>query len=251
MSTSPIQEETVSFDIFELTRFNHMINPNSRTIFGWNVYKLILISFNIVIQILTIIGCLGIFFNRDYSINYTNYFLYIYSMLYIFLSFCKFSIILKNSIFIWEVIDVTKITFFKSEYCCKNIQILYEYRKITLKIANLFLTFTCVLSNFWSICPLMINSFSSNALNNRMPNIMNFPFPVKIQTYNQYYTVFYITELFISNISSFNVVIVHAFFIIISQVIVAHYKVIAQSYRDIGYEDKTQTGKTNQNELST
>lgn len=247
MSTLSIQEEAVSYSILELCRFNHLIDPNSRTIFGWNVYQLFSISINLIIQILTTIGCFGILVNRDYSINYTNYFLYVYSTIYVFFNFWKISVIFKNSIILWEVFDITKIIFFKSKCCCKNIRALYEYRKITMKIANYFLIFTFTLTCVWLICPLLVTSFMPfDTFNNRVPNIINYPFPVQIKTYNQYYIVFYVVELLIMSITVYNVVTVFTFFIVISQVIVAYYKVIAQSYRDIGYEDKTQTGKTNQ-----
>lgn len=249
MDTSPIQDDVIKVKILMLSQFyNIMLKPTGRNISSWNVYKLSLVVYSAVVLTLIAIGCLGYFVQREYFITNNDLFLNSFSSSHVFISIWKLVNVLNNSNLLWEMLDVTKLTFCTSNACSKNIRTLNKYRNKTLNITNFFVIFTSVVFIMWLLCPLTLIAFTSPDVTDfHKPNILNLPFPVRLETYNKYYALFYIIESVISmNVSSY-MVFFDSLFIIICMSMIAQYKVINRAFRYIGYEKKPWNGKTNQN----
>lgn len=251
MDPMPIQDEVINVKILMLSHiYNVMLNPTGRRIFGWNAaYKMAVVAYNAVVLTLVVVACSGYFVRREYFNTNTDHFNTSFCISHIFINFWRFGIVLNNSSSLWETLDVTKLTFCTSNACCKNIRTLYKYRNVTFYVANFAVVFTVALLVMWLMSPLTLVAFKSPADSTdiRKPNILNLPFPVRLETYNKYYALFYIIEWSIATYVTCYMIFFDSLFIIICMSMIAQYKVIARAFRYIGYEKTPPNGKTNQN----
>lgn len=226
----------INLDLFKRCRYYQMFDPNVDKIYGWNLYRFAIVAIVLIIHLLITFGNLGLFLETDYSLSMVDVFLVAYGNIHVCLSLWKISILLYNANTIWELFDVTRIDFFKSEHCIGNIKILDSHQKKTVRLTELYYFFGKMLIIEWIIFPLIVNTFtSSENANQRILNIINFPFPVNIRTYNQYYVIFYVVETILAIYVMYCILIIDIIILSFGWVIIAQYEVLIRACNDVGF----------------
>lgn len=242
-----LKNEDLAIDlrIMKLCFFYHFVNPNIKTRFGCNVYRLFYILINVIAQCFIFYGMFG-YFSIMNELDEINFVLTIIPLLYNYYYILRLCVLLYKQKTIWDVVEVSRFNFFTSKMCCKNVKILRENAKITATINIFYYYFSLVTGVQWIIVPLLLNLFKTlNTSDNRMQNILNLPFPVTTCTYNQYYIVFYLIEMIISSCLLSTLLMDIYALVSFNRVIIGQYKVIAHAFEDIGVEKLlTQIRKT-------
>lgn len=242
MATLQDYEVAINLKILKLCRFYHVFNPKGSKYFHWNIGKVFYITLSVISLCLLLYGTSGFFFELEDTKTLTYIELFILLGIYIqgYLGLYKLFIFLYNSDKIWDIFDVTRLNFLTSVLCSKNVDILYKYKNKIIKITNFFFIITLIADIQWLIFPLVLNIFktSENIINQRKMNIMNLRFPVTLYTYNEYYNIFYLMELFMISFFMHIVIISDLFLISFCLVISAQYKVLTRAFKSIGYEGK-------------
>lgn len=236
------KDVTIHLDLMVRFGFYQIFNPNSKKIFNCNVYQFFLIVITVVEYCALTFGMLGCFVKTG---DFTQNLLLLCIILYNHIIIGRLIIYLYNTCTFWSVLNIAKINFLTSKQCRKNDKILYEYGKRSRKLLNVF--FIVVVSTFvqWIIFPLVFKSFNEeteNLNNKRTMNIIDMRYPVSTYTYNQYYIWFYLIDLIITTYVMLGSIIFDSFLFMFCFVIIAQNRVLAQSFKNIGYENKSQTG---------
>lgn len=243
-----LKNEDLAIDlrIMKLCFFYHLFNPNIKTRFGCNIYRLFYILTNVTSQCFVLYGISGYFFIVNESINEINYFLTLIVLLYNYYYFLRLCFLLYKPKSIWNIVEASRFKFFTSKMCRKNVKILRANAKKTSIINHLYYFFSLMIGMQWIIVPFLLHLFkTSNTTDYRIQNILNLSFPVTTRTYNQYYIVFYFIEMIIS-LCLLSILFIDIFLLVsFNRVIIGQYEVLAHAFEDIGVEKlPTQIRKT-------
>lgn len=235
----------IHLNILKQSGFYQIFDPNSKKIFGWNIYRLSFISLTIMTQCLIGFGNCGFFFKLEDTINYIDLFLIIFSGSFNYLILCKVIILIFNRNKILDLLDVTCLKFLKSKQCYNNIEILYKHRNRALKLTQLYFNFCILVIIQWILCPIIINSFIADKNENRrLENVINRRYPITVNTYNQYYALFYIIETIIAIKSLYLILMIDILLLSIGWAITVQYEVLAVAFKNIGHDVNFQKGET-------
>lgn len=241
-------EVAINLSLFKMFRFYHLFNPNSKTIFNFNVYRLIIVMFVLIIQCIVILGTF-IFFTKikenDFDSTHTSHF--VLFVLVNSLNMLKVITFIYKVNDVWVLFDVTRIDFLTSRQCRKYVGILRKYRLISIQNTNFFSMFLVSTFVVWSLFPFIYylkntwefgikQANNRDSINNRRTeNILNCMFPVTVSTYNTYYVLFYLIELMITVMMLYIRLFYQIFFISFYCVFIAQYEVIARAFRNVDY----------------
>lgn len=239
MNSLKSNKVAIHLKLFKSMGFYHLLDPNCKKVFNFNVYRLTLVFFNIIFLCLTIYGNFGYFIEMD---DYTDD---ITTMMTTYVDIMFFSISLKIIVFvynadkIWDVFVVARIHFLISNKCRKNIYILQKYKKLSTKITQIISIVSIGTVIIWSVLPLVYNMTFSHKINQRMGNILNCRFPLTVYTYNNYFILLYIIEFAVLSFGVFVFLANDVFIISFGFVIMAQYEIIIKAFENIGYEEHT------------
>lgn len=241
MEPSPMttfDNHTVAIDLKILKQFGfyQMFDSNTKKIFGWNVYRFSFIILTVITQCLIAVGNCGFLFELDDTIDNIDLFLILFSSSFNYLTVWKVIILMFNKSKILHLLDVTDLNFLKSKHCCNNIKILYKHRNKTLKRTKFYFNFCILVIIQWVIYPIVINSFIANKNDNqRLENVINRRYPIAVDTYNQYYALFYVIEMIIAIKSIYLVLMIDILLLSIGWAINVQYEVLAVAFENIGH----------------
>jgi len=225
--------------------FYQIFDSNSKKIFGWNIYRLSFVSLTIITQCLIGFGNCGFFFKLKDAISYIDLFLIIFSGSFNYLILYKVIILILNRNNILDLLDVTCLKFLKSKQCYNNIEILYKHRNRTLQLTQLYFNFCILVIIQWVLCPIIINSFIVDKNDNRrLENVINRRYPITVNTYNQYYVLFYIIETIIAIKSLYLILMIDILLLSIGWAITVQYEVLAVAFKNLGHDVNFQKGET-------
>lgn len=245
MATFNDHTAAISFKILKQFGFYQMFELNTKKIFGWNVYQFSYITLIVVTQCLIVFGNCGFLFEIDDTINNIDLFLIIFSILFNYLIVSKVIILMFNKSKILQLLDVTDLKFLKSKQCRDNIKIFYKYRNKILQLTKLYFNFTVLVITQWVFYPIIINSFIlKKTENQRLENIINRRYPITVNTYNQYYVLYYVIEMILAVMSLYLVAITDILLLSIGWAIIAQYKILTISFKNIGHNVNLQNGET-------
>ncbi|XP_050057939.1 uncharacterized protein LOC126550431 [Aphis gossypii] len=245
MATFNEHTAAIGLKVLKQFGFYQMFESNTKKIFGWNVYQFSYIILLMINQCLIVFGNSGFLFELDDTINNINLLLIIFSNSFNYLTVYKVIILILNKSKIQQVLDVTDLKFLKSKQCRDNIKIFYKHRNKILKLSKLYFNFTVLVIIQWVFYPIIINTFILNKTDNRrLENIINRRYPVAVNTYNQYYAFYYISETILAVISLYLVSIIDILLLPIGWAIIVQYKILAISFKNIGHNVNLQNGET-------
>jgi len=246
MATFNDHTAAISFETLRQFGFYQLFESNTKKIFGWNVYQFSYITLIVITQCLIIFGNCGFLFELDDTINNIDLLLIIFSNSFNYLTVLKVFILMFNKSKIQQLLDVTDLNFFKSKQCRDNIKIFYKHRNKILQLSKLYFNFTVSVIIQWGFYPIIINSFIFNKTDNnrRLENIINRRYPVAVNTYNQYYALYYVIEAIIAVISLYLVAIIDILLLPVGWAIIVQNKILAISFKNIGQNVNLQNGET-------
>lgn len=250
MATTTLSDHEVAINLGLLKRyrFYHMFDPNGKRIFGWNVYRLSYVAFTVVVQCLVVFGTVGFFTAMDDALSDIDFLLVLVVNLQYYLCLLRMTICLYRVATVRDVFDVSKIRFFTSRPCAKNLRLLHGYRERITRITNLYSGFCFPVMFFWVMLPAAIVAVAGrgdgDGDHRRAQNIMNLRFPVSTRTYNRYFFAFYGMETVVGVFIMYVLLMVDVFFISFCWIIIAQNDVLSRSFESVGQgADEPRTGK--------
>jgi len=242
MGKVEIDKVAINLRILKLSRFYQMFDPKSAKFLNRNVYQILCIMFTAINWCILLFGFVGMFTNKDEKLSDIDLLILIFSHIAAYHSALKISVFLYNANAVWDLFDVARLDFLKNKQCRKNINLLYECRDWIIKATNSSILIIIVICTQWMLVPLVINTFD-DTVNGRKQNAIYFRYPVSIQTYNQYYFMFYIVELIFITYGTYALVIIDILIMSFCWVLIILYQILTKSFADVGYANKPQSGK--------
>lgn len=119
---------------------------------------------------------------------------------------------------------------------------MFDCREWIIKITNIYFGFVCMVCQQWLLYPLVVNFFTANETKNDHYhlNILNFRFPITMDTYNQYYSIFYAIDSVVLVTIVFVILYSDMYVMSLSLIIISHYKVLNRAFENIGHDLDTQ-----------
>lgn len=240
-------EVIINMKLLKQSRFYSLIDPNGKRILGYSIYRLVFIIIFITVHTLVVYSNLGLFVEVNYELSNIEFFLIIFADLLNFLTFYKTCILLYYVDKIMDLFDVTQINFLTSKHCRKNKDILYGYRNTINKFTNFYCIFCMVVIFQWIVFAFLGHVFATDKnADNRIPSVINMPFPVSIRVFNQYYGIFFVFESVMGIFLLYCVLMIDTYLLSYGWIIIAQYEVVALAFKGIEHEDqrdKRQTGR--------
>lgn len=224
-----------------------LFDPNAKKIFNCNVYQMSLILLSLFMECLIVYGLMGLFSGTENTMENSN----LTDLLSLYqtniLCLVELFIFVYRADDIWQLYDVTSVNFLNSRLCCRQTKIFNKYRDVSVKIINFQSKFLLCALCMWVLYPQLSYyiAFIGRAKhgnsadivpNKRFYNVFGIQYPVTIQTYNDYYYLFYLIEslivIWMENIfKTFNTL-----FISFSYMLMAQYEMVAKAYETVGNE---------------
>lgn len=213
-----------------------LLNPNAPKLFGYNVSKLGSFIILVYVTLVTLICLLSIHYSLyDFSavIKYVSILLPV-SFLWVIIYFVN-----RNSDVLWEFISSTSIHFLS--YSGHQRNILTEARVISRIVSNITKIVWMIAAFVWIMAPIIIqDSYINVKFKNKKHvwyryNMINLLFPVTADFYNDNFYIFYFIEtLALIFYDTFNLIF-DCLIISICITITYQLKMIALSYKRLGY----------------
>lgn len=236
----------ISFFPLKYIGFYQMVNPNSPKMFGYYNSHMIHIFLIMLTTIVTVIGLTGFVYNNDEPLKNEFQYMQIYftSTLQMFANI-KSIMIICNADEVWKTFFVANETILSNKYCKKNrwkIMNSKEYSRRTL-ILYVFVFFMTAM--FWILLSIFLNIVEP-ATNKyiRKINIFNLKYPIKVETYNKYYSVVYIIEAILCFYCAFGLVAFDVFILAELQLISTQFEILSSVYEDSVNIDENEDGKS-------
>lgn len=246
-------EKNYAFDLtlFKTIGYYQMVDPNTKKIFGFNIYNVINITLVIFTSIMTLIGLSGFLYKVDSIAYEENSFQNIQMLFYlscISLGNLKIAITVYNADAIWKLLNVAHESFISNKYCKQDKYKLNISGKQFVRIFPwyFFLFFMTAVS--WSIVPIVVNNQveSKETQNNEniyMTNVANLRYPITVKTYNTYYKSFYALEFILVFYCAYGLVVFDLFIVALLQLLATHYEIISSAYENFKYKAENKNGE--------
>lgn len=234
----------INLPLFRFYCLHRLLNPNIKSIFDFNAYRLIIF----VITLITLLMTLVVWFSTLTDDVTTNDDVQMMQLLLIYTVYFRTVLIVITCVYkandIWNLFDVTRVNFLTAGDCQKHIHVLHKYRKLSIQITNFISLFLIETDIVWILSPFVLNGSSSSppheadVINQRNRSILDLSFPVSVYVYNNYYFAFYAMELlFLMQMAYVNLVF-NIYFISFCCVFIAQYKIISLTFENIAYKDR-------------
>lgn len=244
MDKSRVEDFVINLELMKKSKFYHIFNPDGSKIFNCNAYRLLLILYGSIVNCIVVYSALGFFVEMDDALSYTDFFVVIFVMTNFFLCSWRICVFLYNVNAIYDVFSVSRFDFLKSKQCCKNLNVLDDYRDRTIKTTNYFFLFSSIVMSQWILFPLVVIAFTTpEDENGRFQNIMNLRYPVSTYTYNRYYFIFYSIEVMVAIFTMYAMIMPDILLMSLCWAIIAQQEVLTRAFKNIGHEDNSQIGK--------
>lgn len=230
-----LNEHDVLINLSQFKRycFYQLFDPNSKTIFNYNAYRIYNIVFIVIIQACIIYSAIGLYMKTD-TVDDISILLILFNYFNTILSMLKISVFIYKSDQIWDFIDLTRLDFLTSVRCRDNDKILHERREKLIKVTNFIFILAIIVFAIWMLFPSVIEKKP----NERRQNIFNMLYPVSVVEYNQYFYFFYLIEILMGVFILYYTTMIDIFIVSFCWVTIAQYEVLGRAFESIGYEDE-------------
>lgn len=241
---SKTKEHEVYIQLFKLFGVYQLVDPSSPKIFHFKVYNLINFFLVLCSTTLVVIGLSGIFFKVEKpTIKIENAFK---DFQMVFVIACamvgniKIMTIVLNTNEIFNLLNIAHESLLSIKLSKKN-QDHVKFGKHFNKVFPWYSFLLFISLILWIITPLFLNITNSvSSKNIHKPNFFNLKYPIKVETYNTFFTEFYIVESIITIYSIYCIIIFDLFLFSILQMLSNYYEIISSTfeYFDIRSEKK-------------
>jgi len=247
MSAMENDEVLFTLGFYKWIHLYHMIDPNDYRIFNYHFHRLAAVLLIVTVQFFLLFGTIGIFLEMEDSVGIIDNTMKLGIFMCNVISVLRMSIIITNADKIWSLLDVMRVQFLKSQHCRKHRRILEKFKNKFSSYSKylIIIYFTTVV--LWMLYPLTVNiDIEKNRNGNvRYESILNLPYPVNINTFNQYFWIFYVIEIIILLYFTIALVI-DTFIISLCLVITVQYETLHKAFASIGNENESDIkGKLN------
>ncbi|XP_025207698.1 uncharacterized protein LOC112603381 [Melanaphis sacchari] len=246
MSSYEVLDVAFNIKLYKILRFYDIFDPKSTKIFGYNYYRCTGIIITILTQSYILFGLTGFLIPMEDSINYIEQSMLIFVNSMNFLTVIKICVFVNKANNTWDLFDVTRINFLKSEQCCKyRYKILEKVRNKSIRLTNFIVVFAIISLTIWIIYPLVIHFYlTTNGQNNhqRYQSVLYLRYPVTKNTYNQYYFVFYTIEAILAFGILYYSILIDTVLVSLCWIFIAQYEILSEAFGNIKYDDKKKDG---------
>lgn len=249
----------INLPLFKLCGLYRILDQNRRqydfNVFHCNVYGLAVVAIAFILMVVSLVTFLNIFV--EYQIdNFIESDYELIQLLLFYTTMLRAIVIAFTFVFnakkICESFDVTHIDDnLLARICRKYVRILWKYRGTVNMIFKYFKVILNTGLIFYWTYPLMFKLYSSDDAGQRKTNIFKLPYPVNTHFYNEYYPIFYVTEMMMSFLTYFSFMIFNFYFISFCYIFIAQYEVISLAYEDVGNDNICDPMQTDQGIVST
>lgn len=257
MNALKSEDVMINLPLFKLCGLYRILDQNRRqydfNVFHCNIYGLAVVAIAFISMVVSLVTFVNIFV--EYQIDHIDRDFELIQLLLFYTTFLRGIIIAFTFVFnakkIIESFDVTHIDILLARICRKYVRILWKYRGTANMITKYFKVILNTGLIFWCTYPLVFTLYSSDNANQRKSNIFKLPFPINTYVYNEYYSIFYVTEMMMSFLTYFSFMIFNFYFISFCYVFIAQYEVISLAYEDVGNDNICGPMQTDQGIVST
>lgn len=244
-------EETLAINLklFKLIGFYQIIDPNSPTLFGYNIYKLVNCVLIVITTTITVVGMSGNVIGaddlEDHDFKDLQLLFYIGCMTIVYV---KLIMVMRHSEQIFHLFTVTRKSFLTSKHCKKNWHKIVNCGRQFRRIFPFYFFFFFMTGILWTSMPVIINNYTDigkvqNDMSvGRKRNIVNLRFPVSVSTYNTFYGVFFSVECLLVSYCTFGLVTFDLFLIALLLITSGHYEVVSSAYESFDFKSKHKNG---------
>lgn len=239
------QNHEWAFDLEFYKRFcfYQMFDPNTKTIFNHNVYRVLHGIILLILLCSLVYFCSGYFMDGVDEIDYVEVLMVMTVCTTAALYLIKFTVIYGKTNEVWNLLPVTRVDFLTSRLCRNQLDVLHERRAKSVRIINLLNSFALCAYTAWLIFPLASGLTTTVDPNKRTQIILNFPFPLTKEAFDKYYWLFYVWELLLGYVLLFYSAIFDTFVMSLCWVIMGQYDVLTQAFNECCVEDEKKNAK--------
>lgn len=230
-------EKTLNLKIIKYIGLYQIFNPHTIKIGNYNVHQVILLFTSICIISVSIL-CL---FGTYYLTNDLTMILYNCGCIESVIFSCyKIAIIVYYSKNIWKCITTSNFEFMSYEHYNRNI--INDWCTRYLWMSHIYTIAVLVFGLFWIISPCMFSNSNitiknlDGNLDKYQVNVFNFYFIVSNKTYNRYFNLFYLIEIYISIFIGYTYIIMDVTIITIWCALCCQLEVIYGAFRSLGHK---------------
>lgn len=220
--------------------FYQLLDPNGPRVYGYHVYSTVLKLFLLMVQFIVIFGVTGFFVGAQDGFDETGRFEIIIILTNCTLSSLKIYILVTNADVIWSLYEMACADFLRCSRHDRSIEkdLVKRWERSTT-VTNLIARSFLAGMLLWFCGPFYAEEADgTSAIGIRYKNIVNVRYPVSVNTYNEYYSAFYLMEAAIGFCIVYGSVMVDAFLMSFCWIISAQYQSVATVFEKFGH-DKT------------
>lgn len=229
--------------IYKLARcvgLYQMLNPDSITIYGYNVYHIVstvLLCVFISVMILYLITLYSALHDIDEFMNVLLVTMTFWGSIY------KSWIILRNSRKIWDCFNVTKLDILSYQRYDRDI--FKNWSRRSMRLSYVFVVVLTLGTIFWALNPLIFQNtyiVSQNidgSFNRYRMNINNLNFMVSDITYNKYFYVYYFIEIIIFSIFLWNLIMAYLIMTTLCHAYCSQLETICEGIESLGHSQES------------
>lgn len=240
-----LQNHEAAFNLAFYKRFcfYQIFDPNTPKMFGYNIYKVnhAVIMVTVLCSIVYITS--GFFMEKVDKIGNIELLMIVFFFLNMVLALIKMTIFFQKPEEVWSLMNIARVDFLTSRLCRKNMNILKDFRDKSIRITNMLNWFAIFAYTVWLMIPLILKMSITLDPNQRTQSIFNLPFPVKTDTFNNYYWLFYTWELFLGYFILYYTTILDTFVMSLCWVIMGQYDVLTAAFSNVGDDENHKIGK--------
>lgn len=244
------KKSAINLTIFKIIGFYQMVDPNSTTLFGYNVYHFIHIICIIFSTTMTLIGLSGFFFKTEFAREYGFKDMQMsFYLACITVGNLKLAIIIVNAKKLWDLFKVAHESFLSSKYCKNNYFKIVNRGKQFTRIFPWYSFLFFMTAFSWITLPKIIDNHNTSKEinineNTHRNNIVNLRYPISVITYNMHYHIIYALESVLCVYCTYGLVTFDLFLIALLQLISVQYEIVLSAYENLELTVKDEGGKS-------
>lgn len=229
-------EYSINLTLLKRIGFYQIVDPGSPKAFGINIFILINMLMIVVSTAVALTGFYGFTSVTNNPVHniYTD--VQVFSSLTFFMiANLRIITIIKNADKMFNLLKILHRSFLSNKLCKNSFD---KQVRCGTQFANIFYPLYLIAyflaTILWGIVPLVrnmnVDDDIQNIQNFRKNNVINIYYLVSGDTYNKYFSVFYVIEFIITAYCSYVLVIFDLFITLILQMITVQYEIVSTAY---------------------
>lgn len=244
MNSSAVHEVMYNEALYKLIGLYHILDPNRKHINNCHIYRLVIVVITIAVTGFTFFGTVGFFIKTEYNVDMVEHMMCVFEVVVFFSAILKMYVFVYKAQNTWDLLDMTRIHFLSSSYCETNEKKLNKCKNVIIRFTNHVFGAIIILFMMYTMSPLAtyLGTQTSGNSSPKLSNVLNMKYPVKIETYNKYYYVFFIMESIMAIFDAYSIFI-DTFLLSIALIVTYQYEILAHTFECVGIKEECDDGK--------